>query len=131
MINHKRPKQSLWAYDNQLKSFKIEAFGDIEAGSELFDSYGKKCNSRFLLNYGFIEDDNDANEFTFVIDFDDTFPLYKEKVAMIPKIENYCMKIKVDKDFEKKTFFEFISFLRFVLIDNTKELKEIYVKQRN
>jgi len=28
----------------------------------IFDSYGRKCNSRFLLNYGFVVDDNDANE---------------------------------------------------------------------
>jgi len=28
----------------------------------VFDSYGRKCNSRFLLNYGFIVEDNDMNE---------------------------------------------------------------------
>lgn len=28
----------------------------------VFDSYGRKCNSRFLLNYGFIVEENDANE---------------------------------------------------------------------
>jgi hypothetical protein len=25
---------------------------------QLFDSYGKKCNSRFLLNYGFAVEEN-------------------------------------------------------------------------
>lgn len=80
MINHKRPKQSLWSYDDSLESFKIEAYGDCEANSELFDSYGKKCNSRFLLNYGFIEEDNDANEFVFSIDLDQEMPLYDEKM---------------------------------------------------
>jgi len=28
----------------------------------VFDSYDRKCNSRFFLNYGFIVEDNDANE---------------------------------------------------------------------
>lgn len=28
----------------------------------MYDSYGSKCNSRFLLNYGFIQPDNMANE---------------------------------------------------------------------
>lgn len=84
MINHKRPKQSLWSYDDSLESFKIEAYGDCEANSELFDSYGKKCNSRFLLNYGFIEEDNDANEFVFSIDLGQEMPLYDEKMNQTP-----------------------------------------------
>lgn len=28
----------------------------------MYDSYGKKCNSRFFLNYGFINQPNDADE---------------------------------------------------------------------
>lgn len=27
---------------------------DIKAGAEIVDSYGKKYNSKFLLNYGFV-----------------------------------------------------------------------------
>lgn len=84
MINHKRPKQSLWSYDDAMESFKIEAYGNCVANAELFDSYGKKCNSRFLLNYGFIEEDNDANEYVFTLDFDETYPLYQEKADYIP-----------------------------------------------
>jgi len=30
----------------------------ITAGSQVFDSYGQKCNHRFLLNYGFAVEDN-------------------------------------------------------------------------
>ena len=30
----------------------------IMAGSQVFDSYGQKCNHRFLLNYGFAVEDN-------------------------------------------------------------------------
>ena len=37
----------------------MEAVEDIEAGQPIFDTYGKKCNSRFFLNYGFIDKDND------------------------------------------------------------------------
>ena len=35
---------------------------DISRGSPVYDSYGKKCNSRFFLNYGFINLNNDGNE---------------------------------------------------------------------
>lgn len=128
MINHKRPKQSLWSYDDQRNAFKIEAFGDCKAGEEAFDSYGKKCNSRFLLNYGFIEEDNDANEYEFLIQFDETFPLYQEKIQIIPKIKNFKLNMKISRDFDKKTFYEFVSFLRYSVIDNKKELDLVKVR---
>jgi histone-lysine N-methyltransferase SETD3 len=41
----------------------------------VFDSYGKKCNSRFLLNYGFIVEENDANEVAITIIIDRNGPL--------------------------------------------------------
>jgi histone-lysine N-methyltransferase SETD3 len=31
----------------------------IKPNSQIYNSYGRKCNSRFLMNYGFILDDND------------------------------------------------------------------------
>ena len=30
----------------------------IPAGAQVYDSYGQKCNHRFLLNYGFAVEDN-------------------------------------------------------------------------
>lgn len=41
----------------------------------IFDSYGRKCNSRFLLNYGFIVEENDANEVTVCISSDVQDPI--------------------------------------------------------
>lgn len=29
---------------------------------QVYDSYGRKCNSRFFVNYGFALDDNEDNE---------------------------------------------------------------------
>ena len=127
MINHKRPKQSLWSYEDNLQSFKIEAFGSCKANSELFDSYGKKCNSRFLLNYGFIEEDNDANEYEFIINFESSLPLYQQKISLIPQLENYRISFKISRDFERQRFFEFISFIRFLVIDTLEDLKSIIV----
>ena len=54
MLNHHLPKQSSWNYVQEEEGFVIESLMDVEAGSEVFDSYGRKCNSRYLLNYGFI-----------------------------------------------------------------------------
>jgi hypothetical protein len=31
---------------------------ELHGGQEIFDSYGKKCNSKFFTNYGFAVEDN-------------------------------------------------------------------------
>ena len=62
MLNHKIPKQTVWNYSQELNGFLIESLEDILPGEEVFDSYGKKCNSRFLLNYAFVLEDNRENE---------------------------------------------------------------------
>ena len=62
MLNHKRPRQTIWYYDDAKKGFIIEACDDIPRGDQVYDSYCKKCNSRFFLNYGFINQPNDADE---------------------------------------------------------------------
>ena len=49
----------------------------------VFDSYGRKCNSRFLLNYGFIVEDNDANEVAVTIPIIRSDPLMSLKEEMM------------------------------------------------
>ncbi len=34
---------------------------DIEKGMEVYDTYGRKPNRMFYMNYGFLEDGNDMN----------------------------------------------------------------------
>jgi histone-lysine N-methyltransferase SETD3 len=127
MINHKRPKQSLWGYDDGLNAFKIEAYGDCLAGTELFDSYGKKCNSRYLLNYGFIEEDNDANEYPFSITLDESIPFCQEKANFLEQPLGSQLRFKLSKDFDSQAFFEFLSFLRFCVVSDIDELASIIV----
>lgn len=57
----------------------IQALEDIARGEQVYDSYGRKCNSRFFLNYGFINKDNDANEVALRISFDLDDPLLERK----------------------------------------------------
>lgn len=127
MINHKRPKQSLWGYDDSLNAFKIEAYGDCLAGTELFDSYGKKCNSRYLLNYGFIEEDNDANEYPFTVTLDESMPFHLEKANFLETPAGSSFKFKISKDFDSQTFAEFLSFLRFCAINEFDLLASVIV----
>eukprot|EP00494_Astrolonche_serrata_P031845 UN32114 len=49
MLNHKRPRETKWCYDWNSNGFVINSLCAIKQGGEVLDSYGRKCNSRFLL----------------------------------------------------------------------------------
>jgi histone-lysine N-methyltransferase SETD3 len=52
-----------WTFDDSLNGFTITAMRTIERGEQVYDSYGRKCNSRFFVNYGFaLEDNEEDNE---------------------------------------------------------------------
>jgi histone-lysine N-methyltransferase SETD3 len=83
MLNHKRPRETSWTYDDDRGGFIIDAIVDIERGQAIHDSYGRKSNTRFLLNYGFINLNNDANDLpiTFMIRHED--PMFTQKIKMM------------------------------------------------
>ena len=83
MLNHKRPRQTAWSYSDEHEGFIIEALDDIPRGDQVYDSYGKKCNTRFLLNYGFINLDNDANEFPIELSLDPSDKYHNQKGDLI------------------------------------------------
>ena len=92
LLNHKRPRQTQWYYDDKINSFVIQASTDINKGDEIYDSYGKKTNDRFLLNYGFTIEDNDSAEYGLKIIFNDCYPLYELKKKLL-KNEKKLIKI--------------------------------------
>lgn len=58
------PRETKWTYDNNRGGFTITTLHRIMGGAQVYDSYGQKCNHRFLLNYGFaIENNQEANGF--------------------------------------------------------------------
>jgi protein-histidine N-methyltransferase len=58
MLNHYRPRETKWQYDDAVQGFTVVAVQGIAAGAQVYDSYGRKCNHRFLLNYGFSVENN-------------------------------------------------------------------------
>ena len=58
MLNHHRPRETKWTYCENSQSFTITTLQSIGAGCQVYDSYGQKCNHRFLLNYGFCVERN-------------------------------------------------------------------------
>lgn len=83
MLNHRRPRQTSWSYSDELEGFIIESLEDIKRGDQVYDSYGKKCNTRFLLNYGFINLDNDANEYPIKVSLSEDDKYVTQKIEMI------------------------------------------------
>lgn len=58
MLNHLRPRETRWTFNRHRQVFTIHSITPLRKGDQVFDSYGRKCNSRFLLNYGFTAEDN-------------------------------------------------------------------------
>ena len=117
LLNHKRPRQTQWYYDNILQSFVIQALEDIEQGNEVFDSYGKKTNARFLLNYGFALEDNDTNEVTLTLVFNDTYPMFNIKKNFFQSEFEFIKSFILNDNIYESQLFELLSFLRFMLFE--------------
>ena len=118
LLNHKRPRQTQWYYDNILQSFVIQALEDIEQGNEVFDSYGKKTNARFLLNYGFALEDNDSNEVTLTVVFNDTYPMFNVKKNFFQNEFEFIKSFILNDNIYESQLFDLLSFLRFMLFDD-------------
>ena len=117
LLNHKRPRQTQWYYDDNLESFVIQATENIKEGSEIFDSYGKKTNARFLLNYGFCLDDNDTSEYLLTVIFNETYPMFDLKKNFFQNEYEYIRTFNLNNNFYESQIVELLSFLRFILFD--------------
>ena len=124
LLNHKRPRQTQWYYDDNLESFVIQATENIKEGSEIFDSYGKKTNARFLLNYGFCLDDNDTSEYLLTVAFNDTFPLFELKKNFFQNEYEFVRTFNLNNNFYESQIIELLSFLRFILFDG--DINDLY-----
>jgi protein-histidine N-methyltransferase len=58
MLNHFRPRETKWQFEDSRQGFTIITLNKISTGAQVYDSYGQKCNHRFLLNYGFSIENN-------------------------------------------------------------------------
>jgi histone-lysine N-methyltransferase SETD3 len=87
MLNHYRPRETKWQFDDSLQGFTVVSLQGIASTAQVYDSYGRKCNHRFLLNYGFsIENNVEAdgycpNEVPFFVELKQSDPLYESKCS--------------------------------------------------
>ena len=123
MLNHKRPRRTHWNYDDACNAFVIKGVSNVKKGDEVFDSYGIKCNSRFLLNYGFTVENNEDNEFKIILILNESSPYFKEKMEYLGG-KNYAKKFSLVLNLSDSKIIQFFSFLRFILY-NKPNFKDI------
>ena len=89
----------------------------MQIGLELFDSYGKKCNSRFFINYGFLEDFNESSEYVFGVSLSPAnCPLFDRKMQLMPHLlTTGTVKMVCCGDYEDETL---IKTMRFLVLDD-------------
>jgi histone-lysine N-methyltransferase SETD3 len=108
MLNHKRPPETYWTFDDDLNAFTITATKDFKAGEQVYDSYGRKCNTEFFMNYGFVAADNQYNECQMVLRMPND-PLYHDKLRLLGRDNR---KLQFPRDYDNDSAQEAISFLR-------------------
>lgn len=122
MLNHYRPRETKWTYENHKRAFTITSLQSIRGGAQVYDSYGQKCNHRFLLNYGFaIENNREPDGFCpneVVLQFDlSTEPadLYPLKAAFWAR-DGHSKQVRISVSDNENTTFMF-SCLRVIVSD--------------
>ena len=116
MLNHRRPQQTRWSYSDERGGFIIESLEDIKRGEQVYDSYGKKCNTRFLLNYGFINLNNDANEYPIkvIMQDDDQYAAQKAEMLGVSVVRKV---FRVQAHMQESIMKKFLSYVRFCVFD--------------
>ena len=117
LLNHRRPRQTQWFFDDEKNSFVVQAVEEIGEGQEIFDSYGKKTNYRFLLNYGFALENNDMGEYPLTIVFNNEYPLFNMKKKFFKNKYDFIKSFNLNNNFQESQILELISYLRFLLYD--------------
>lgn len=63
MLNHDQQPSVSWGFDNEKDGFVMQSRRNIQLGEAITDSYGIKCNSQYLMFYGFTLPNNHAGNF--------------------------------------------------------------------
>jgi histone-lysine N-methyltransferase SETD3 len=125
MLNHYRPRETRWGFDEDSKMFTIHSCCEIGVGDSVYDSYGKKCQHRFLLNYGFSIENNrepdgrNPNQLHMIFDLlpdDDALNIKHMLLEQCLNVSRDQTRrgIRVSTVYTEKTTTEAFSYLRFI-----------------
>jgi len=123
MLNHSPDVNTKWYYNSKKNAFLLDSTKSIKEGGEITDTYGIKCNSKYLLYYGFTLHDNSKyrNRVQMKISQQSNRGvLYKEKSKFIQD----AFTCYINGDFGNGEFSSLMRFLR-ISNSNTEELNNI------
>ena len=127
MLNHYRPRETKWQFDHYLQGFTIVSMQGIGRSLQVYDSYGQKCNHRFLLNYGFSVENNVEpdgfcpNEVPILLSLREDDPLYDFKCSYFRRetfLPSKRLRVCVA---ENENFHTLITFLR-IIVANQEDI---------
>ena len=113
LFNHCRPRTTHWAYEDDQNSFIVSSIENLNCGMEVFDSYGRKCNARFLLNYGFTIEDNEDDEVKVILNLDYNDNDYKDKVKILGNSSKKFTLVKNCKNEQSTLFFSWVRIMEY------------------
>lgn len=125
MLNHKRPNETSWTFDDNLNAFTITTTKRLLKSAQIYDSYGRKCNSRFFVNYGFALDFNEDNQVAIFVAMNKEDPLFAIKSKIIGRDNaNKVKRFQIAFEHKEKCTKKCMSYLR-VAHATTEELKAV------
>jgi len=131
MLNHKIPKDTYWTYVPSRIGFVIKARNVIGKGCEVFNSYGRKCNSIYFLDYGFVPEENEDNEAVMWFELGENDPTknLKCRVSGLSSNLNYLKKFQMSQQYKSPDYKvrHAFSYVRF-LAATKEELDEFFDK---
>ena len=119
LLNHKRSRDTKWFFSENENYFGIIALKNINKGFQVYDSYGRKSNLRYLLNYGFTIENNEDDDIQIQISLDSKCINFQQKINLVsifPKRIFY-----LSKNIEDIQTFQFFSFVRLLIYDGNIE----------
>jgi len=128
MLNHKRPNETSWTFDDSRNAFTITTTKRLLKSAQIFDSYGRKCNSRFFVNYGFSLDVNEDNQVAVFFDIPKDDPNYTLKTKLLRGTSTRRFQIAFEH--KERCTKKCVSFLRIALA-TLDELAPLLKKQQD
>lgn len=119
MFNTQVPKNASWSFDNDKRGFRVIAHKDIAKNEQIFDTYGNKCNSRYFINYGFINSNNqNFNEFPLSLNLTNRDPQFDGKIKVIlGSSSKVSRRFKLMSNLTVPVFFITLSWCRFLVFN--------------
>lgn len=131
MLNHKYNENAKvnWYYSDSQNGFLLSALENCKLGDEVFNSYGKKCNSRFFMNYGFVLENNMENQvkINFILKNRQEIEFYEEKVKLLMN-EKMLIKprsLRLSRSYDCKNTRNAFGYLRFLEVNSNKDLQAL------